>query len=90
MGAGAIAATAGVAVAAGLASYYLTTWAMERFRPRTKDEKIFAAAMAYKEARKNLSARLGRPITNAENDALARVYRARKQEIEQEYNPSRS
>ena len=86
MGAAAIAGTAAIAVAAGLGSYYLTTWAMERFRPRTMDEKIYAAAMAYAEARKNLTARTGRAITPAENDALAQVFRARKREIAIEYN----
>lgn len=86
MGAAAIAGTAAVAVAAGLASYYLTTWAMERFRPRTMDEKIHAAAMAYAEARKDLVRRTGRPVTPAENDALAQVFRARKREIAIEYN----
>lgn len=80
-GSAAILGTVGVAAVAGLGAYYLTSWAMERFRPRTKDEKVFAAAMAYREARKDATVRLNRPLTHEENAALGAIYKARRDEI---------
>lgn len=59
-----ISAAAGLAILAGVASYYGTTWIMERIRrARDPQEKAFELATAYRTARREAAKKLGRELT---------------------------
>lgn len=62
-----ISAAAGLAILAGVASYYGTTWIMDRIRKLTDpQEKAYELATAYRNARREAAAKLGRPLTPEE------------------------
>lgn len=57
-------ATAALAILAGVASYYGTTWVMGKLRQLTDpQEKAFQLATAYRKARAEAAQKLGRPLT---------------------------
>jgi len=58
---------AGLAILAGVASYYGTTWIMGKVRQLTDpEEKAFQLATAYRKARAEAAQKLGRPLTPEE------------------------
>lgn len=62
-----VATTAGLAILAGVASYYGTTWILDRIRRmRDPSEKAFELATAYRNARREAAAKLGRALTPEE------------------------
>lgn len=66
---------------AGTAAYYATTWIMDYLAKRkdaaTPSAQRFAAAMAYREARKDAEAKLKRPLNAAEHEYLAAQFKAK-------------
>jgi len=66
-----IGAAAGLTILAGVASYYGTTWLMERIRKLTDpQERAATLATAYRTARREAVKRLGRELTPEENKYL--------------------
>jgi hypothetical protein len=62
-----LATTAGLAILAGVASYYGTTWVMGKLRQLTDpQEKAFQLATAYRKARTEAAQKLGRALTAEE------------------------
>lgn len=62
-----IGAAAGLAILAGVASYYGTTWIMERVgKLRDPSEKAFQLASAFRNARREAAQRLGRDLSPEE------------------------
>jgi hypothetical protein len=62
-----IGAAAGLAILAGVASYYGTTWVMGKLRQLTDpQEKAFQLATAYRKARTEAAQKLGRALTAEE------------------------
>jgi hypothetical protein len=62
-----IATTAGLAILAGVASYYGTTWLLGKLRQLTDpQEKAFQLATAYRKARAEAAQKLGRQLTPEE------------------------
>jgi hypothetical protein len=72
--------TSGLAIlaAAGLGSYFTTKYIMERF---SKGGRLDAALQAYLRSRRELAAKLGRPLTTAELQALNAHYQQVVREI---------
>lgn len=73
------ASIAGVLAAAGLTSYFTTKWILERSSRRS--EALALASDAYRKARADMAAQLGRALTAAELKALADHYKAVTAEI---------
>jgi hypothetical protein len=75
----------GTVMLAGVASYYATTWIMDYLAKRkdagTPEAQRFAAAMAYRKAREDAAAKLGRPLNAAEQDVLATQFKAKLKTI---------
>lgn len=72
--------TSGLAIlaAAGLGSYFTTKYIMERF---SKGGRLDAALQAYLRSRRELAAKLGRPLTTPELQALNAHYQQVVREI---------
>lgn len=64
----------GVLAAAGLGSYFTTKWILDRSSRR--DEALAMASDAYRKARADMAAALGRALNAAELKALADHYKA--------------
>jgi hypothetical protein len=67
-----------ILAAAGLGSYFTTKYIMERF---SKGGRLDAALQAYLRSRRELAAKLGRPLTTAELQALNAHYQQVVREI---------
>lgn len=80
---GALAAgsTAALVVIAGTAAYYGTTYIINRLaqaREAKKPSSVrFEAAMAYRQARMDAAAKLGRPLSSAEQKYLGQQFKAK-------------
>jgi hypothetical protein len=59
--------------AAGVGSYFATRWLIDNFP--TKQRRLDAAADAYRQARREMAAQLGRSLNEAELAALALHYK---------------
>jgi len=59
--------------AAGLASYFGTTWLINNFP--TKQRRLNAASDAYRKSRADLANHLGRPLTSEELGILSKHYK---------------
>jgi hypothetical protein len=69
--------TAALVLATGLASYYGTTWLLNRWKAKkvARQQKLNDIADAYRLARQNAAAQLGRPLTPSELRAMALEYK---------------
>jgi hypothetical protein len=84
-GALAIGSTAALAIIAGAASYYGTTWIINKLaearEAKTPAAIKFHAAMAYRKAREDAAAKLKRPLNGAEQKILGDEFKAQLRRI---------
>jgi len=68
----------GLAIAAGLAAYGLTTYAINKIKAKKegREQLAFQASQAYRFARNDLAERKGRALTRPELDQLANGFKA--------------
>lgn len=78
----------GLAIAAGLAAYGLTAYAIRKLKERKegRDRLAFEASQAYRHARMVAAEKKGSPLTRPELDVLARAYKAELKKLGVEYN----